>query len=1064
LRNPRLDVVALIGTAVVVLSSASNASAEKANAAPVSSTVALVKGIVEGKRAIVTTSIDAPDGGERDAGADLSPEVNELTRTARNVRALVGGQLDIGIDPASLFEVAPDDDAAIRVEAVRLHAIVAATDEAARARRSAPHPRKKAVAVEEPVDGGELASPALLAARVDLDRARLAFYDLSESRRKAILAGHVARQQAAASTTPSLTAAEQRAQEADAERKRALEAATNARTEAERLVLQEHAKVLKVSQEQAEFETNLADERAALRTRSEKTLGFERKVRSLVDGDRSGSGPADDLYADLRAWLRESRDDLDQALSEPWTDLHAVPIPGVDALSNLPAEVDRTAYDKGRREAEETASRLSQASGDFGEERLKQLGEDVGLLNRDRLELLPFLSSGKRARVTGVGFEGIDQATAEFRQVSLIIRYHLHLARRWVTLLAQGRSARGAPMVAGLLAVKFILAAVIFAWWRRRAEPLLVAWRDRVMERDRRARVIQPSRVIAILGLSIRIRKPLEWMVFGWVLLALLPEGSGDLVEVHLARSVFTWTFGGALAVATIDALAGSAGSVTSDDDRLISGLRLRSLRLVGRTIVVFGLILSMSAQLVGRGTVHSWVSSTCWFAAIPVGLVVVRWWRDEIFQRIQRTRKKGSFDLWIERNQTGWGSFFAATGGGAYLFGSGTARAVRNWVSRFDVTRRALAYLFRRGLDRLAEESDSVALAVLPEEKFDALGPEILSVERVTTQSTVDIALIGGRIDGGHAGVFALVGERGSGKTTTLRQLQEARDDVVTIDCPLGDLAALEAALSAGLGLAKTINLDEAATRLDAAEGHRALLVDNAHRLIRPVMGGLAAFDRLVAAARTRSTRCTWVFAMDEVVWRFFERARGSRPLFDEVVVLEPWREEEIAKLVEQRSRHAAVAPSYRLVAQRLPVEADEFDVEEAMRRTAQSYHRLLWDYSTGNPGVALHLWRKSLGVNQDGEVCVKPFQAPDTADLEQLPDPAVFVLRAVIQLEAPTMVDIAEATMLPSGPVADTLRYGTSRGYFEKADGRYRVTWTWFRALTRFLHRRHLLASRAD
>ncbi|HEX4337227.1 MAG TPA: ATP-binding protein [Polyangiaceae bacterium] len=1047
-----------------MLFSASGASADKSNAGPVSSAVALVKGVVDGRRVIVTRSVDEPDGGSPDAGA-LSPEANDLVRSARNVRALVQGRLDVGVDPASLFDVAPDDDAAIRVEAVRLHAVVAAADDVARRKRLAVHPRKKSVPVEEPADGGELpASPVLLAARVELDRARLAFYDLPESRRTAILAEHAARQRVAASATPSLTAAEKRAQEADAERKRALEAATTARTEAERLVLQEHAKVLKVSQEQAEFETKLADEQATLRTRSEKTLGFERKVRSLVDGDESSSVPADDLYAALRAWLRKSRDDLDQALSESWTDLHAVPVPGADALSNLPAEVDRTAYDKARHDAEETAARLSKTSGDFGEERLKQLGEEVGLLNRDRLELLPFLSSAKRARVTGVGFEGIDQATAEFRQVSLIIRYHLHLARRWMTLLVQGRSARGAPMMAGLLAVKFVFAAMMFAWWRRRAEPLLVASRDRAMDRDRRARAVEPSRSIALLGFAIRIRRPLEWLAFGWVLLALMPDGAAELVEVHLARSAFTWTFGGALAVATIDALAASAVSTTSGADGHISGLRLRSLRLVGRTIVVFGLILSMSAQLVGRGTVHSWVSSTCWFAAIPVGLVVIRWWRDEIFQRIQRARKKGPFDLWIERNRTGWASFFAATAGGAYLFGSGTARAVRTWVSRFDVTRRALAYLFRRGLDRLAEESDAVVLARLPEAKFDALGPEILSVELVTTRSTAEIGSIAARIDGGHAGVFALVGERGSGKTTTLRQLQDAGGNVVTIDCPLGDLTALETALTTGLGLAKTITLDEAATRLDAEGGPSALLVDNAHRLIRPVMGGLAAFDRLVAAARTRSSRCTWVFAMDEVVWRFFERARGSRPLFDEVVVLEAWREEEIAELIERRSRHAMISPSYRLVAQRLPVEADEFDVEEALRRTAQSYHRLLWDYSAGNPGVALHLWRKSLGVDQGGETCVKPFQAPDTTDLEQLPDPAVFVLRAVIQLEAPTIVDIAEATMLPPGPVADTLRYGTSRGYLEKTNSRYRVTWTWFRALTRFLHRRHLLARKAD
>jgi hypothetical protein len=41
----------------------------------------------------------------------------------------------------------------------------------------------------------------------------------------------------------------------------------------------------------------------------------------------------------------------------------------------------------------------------------------------------------------------------------------------------------------------------------------------------------------------------------------------------------------------------------------------------------------------------------------------------------------------------------------------------------------------------------------------------------------------------------------------------------------------------------------------------------------------------------------------------------------------------------------------------------------------------------------------------------------------------------------------------------VQDALRYGSVRGYFELAEGRYRIRWTWFRAITRFLQRRHLL-----
>jgi hypothetical protein len=69
------------------------------------------------------------------------------------------------------------------------------------------------------------------------------------------------------------------------------------------------------------------------------------------------------------------------------------------------------------------------------------------------------------------------------------------------------------------------------------------------------------------------------------------------------------------------------------------------------------------------------------------------------------------------------------------------------------------------------------------------------------------------------------------------------------------------------------------------------------------------------------------------------------------------------------------------------------------------------------------------------------------------------VFVLRAVVQLDLASVDDIVEATMLSRAQVEDALRYASSREYTAESDGRHRLRWTWFRAITRFLARRHLL-----
>lgn len=118
----------------------------------------------------------------------------------------------------------------------------------------------------------------------------------------------------------------------------------------------------------------------------------------------------------------------------------------------------------------------------------------------------------------------------------------------------------------------------------------------------------------------------------------------------------------------------------------------------------------------------------------------------------------------------------------------------------------------------------------------------------------------------------------------------------------------------------------------------------------------------------------------------------------------LAPWREEEIIALLRTRTVAAGIEPTFARRLDKLPPRADEIDRHEALEQRAASYYRLLWDYAAGNPGVALHMWRRSLGSDDTGETHVRFFQAPDTADLERLPDQAVFACVPFSSLHPPS------------------------------------------------------------
>ena len=194
----------------------------------------------------------------------------------------------------------------------------------------------------------------------------------------------------------------------------------------------------------------------------------------------------------------------------------------------------------------------------------------------------------------------------------------------------------------------------------------------------------------------------------------------------------------------------------------LTAHIRLRFLRLVGRAVVAFGLILGLTNQLVGRGTIYSWVFTLLWFAAFAVLLLLVKWWRHVIFERVAAKRKKIRLDNWITTNQTDWKSFVAAILGGITLFSSGAYKALRSRVSAFSVTHKFLAYLFQRDMSRQAEEVKQDNFRPLDPELFQKLGPMQLSYEIVPSVADKQLGELISIINAPGGGVFAIVGERG--------------------------------------------------------------------------------------------------------------------------------------------------------------------------------------------------------------------------------------------------------------------------------------------------------------
>lgn len=160
-------------------------------------------------------------------------------------------------------------------------------------------------------------------------------------------------------------------------------------------------------------------------------------------------------------------------------------------------------------------------------------------------------------------------------------------------------------------------------------------------------------------------------------------------------------------------------------------------------------------------------------------------------------------------------------------------------------------------------------------------------------------------------------------------------------------------------------------------------------------------------------------------------------------------------------RSAEIGVVPSFaRLATGGVP---GRTALPDDLERAERGFYRMLWDLADGNPGVALEIWRNSLyvGAGADEHTAeVRYFQEPAAVAIERLPLTALFVLRAIVQLERAATDDIVECTRLSQAEVQECVAFCLARGYAEPIDDRVRISWPWFRTITRVLSRQHLLA----
>ncbi|AXB31402.1 ATP-binding protein [Vibrio campbellii] len=672
-------------------------------------------------------------------------------------------------------------------------------------------------------------------------------------------------------------------------------------------------------------------------------------------------------------------------------------------------------------------------------------------LSQSKERLLEVTDPITHDKMTGFGPYGVTQFKQEWRQTQLNVEYLLFFQIRAFKSLIKEIMISPIPVIWAGTKVLFIYLGLF--WWLANSKRIITLFRETQLDN-----VAKPPIWVRLIWYISRAHRAIAWLIAITLSLRVLSQ-IPSLQHLTILEIFTWWVLGGSIAISFLLEFAYRNSRSTSKE---VIALRLSTIRRYVWNAIVAGVILQISIRTLGKGTIYSWICSAVFFWFVLVTLSVLRMWRKKVFEAAEKLSDRPMWVNWsLRRKDTFLLSIIGTAICAVWIMLHNFKHRVVAMLSNYTMFSQALAYLFRIEFAKQTgnKGGDTNLARIKGEQAFQYILPGSEESE-VVEYAGEEIKLLSKHLLTDSPAVCVLSGERGVGTTTFLRTILSKVKNAkpIYINCPYSGYSELLQELALQIGLEGEVSEIQVLSALRKSDTSYLIAVDNAQRLVKPMVGGLGGLIKLTNLLRRSRRNHRVVMAIEKASWRFVDRARGERLLFDWVVFMPRWNEKQLSALFDTRINQEIENPVTfdGLV---VPKQWDQEDITEE-ERAKQGFYRILWHYSDGNPTVALRFFRLSLRQNKETQqVVVRLFHAPESQELEKMPKPMLAVLRSIVQLEVASPEELSECTQLSIAEVIGTLRYFQSRGFIEWSEDKARVSDHWFRHITNVLDRQHLL-----
>lgn len=376
------------------------------------------------------------------------------------------------------------------------------------------------------------------------------------------------------------------------------------------------------------------------------------------------------------------------------------------------------------------------------------------------------------------------------------------------------------------------------------------------------------------------------------------------------------------------------------------------------------------------------------------------------------------------------------------------TKRAdIATYLSETDQKMKNLPYIYRRLFD------------------FDAVADERFYVPAPETTTTFKRAFE--QWQSSFPTTFAIIGEKGSGKSTFLNRMEKtelAGNPIlnVALDHSICTEDQLIEALAPTLDVPEATNVRDMVEAIRQKPDRSVVILEGVQNCFVRNINGYNAIEKLCFLISETREQIFWAVSCSRYAWRFLDKTVEVAEYFSHLATSDRLGAHQLKSVIMNRHRSSGYSLQFEADSETQKSRSYRKlqDQEEGAQEYLQKrYFEELTDLAEGNASVAMIFWIRSIRDFDDTCFYIQPLEVTTLEMIEELSPQVLFTLAAFVLHDTLSDEDLAMIMNLSLEESRLLLNRLQSRGLLVVSEGTYEINHLMYRQIMRVLKDRNII-----